>query len=133
MATKTGKPNKKARRELARKKARRRKLIIILTVIVIVLAVAAIVTISTIMNAGTDTYTDGDQFVKLRPNGRFVANLHHDEKYRGTYEITEQGNWPVIAFTTGGETIYGQFMEDNLFLPDAWQDDHGHNSVLTKK
>ena len=133
MANNTQKLNKKTRRELAKKKAKMRKIIIILSVVIVVIAAAAVVTISMIISAGTDTYTDGHQTVKLRSNGRFVAELHHDEKFRGTYSMEQQGNWPVIAFTTGGETVYGQFMEDNLLLPDAWHDDHGHNTVLPKK
>ena len=133
MATTTPKLNKKARRELARKKAKMKKLIIILAIVVVVLAVAAYFVISAIVEAGTDTYSDGDQFVKLRSNGRFVAEIHHDDRYRGTYTIEEQGNWTVIAFNVKGEIVNGMFMEDYLLLPDEWQDDHGHNSALPKQ
>jgi len=133
MAVKNQKLNKKARRELAKKRAKMKKLIIIVSAVVIVLGVAAFIYFSTTAAAGTETYTDGYQTVTLRPNGRFSANLYHDEKYTGTYTIEDQGSWSIVAFVVNNQTIYGTIIQDNLMLPDDWHDDHGHNTVLQKK
>jgi hypothetical protein len=84
------------------------------------------------VQAGTETFTDGYQTVKLRQNGRFTAELHHNEKHRGTYTKEQEEAWTIVTFSYDGETAYSQIIEDILLLPEQWQDEHSHNSALER-
>jgi hypothetical protein len=132
MAKSTQRPNKKTRRELAKRRARTKKLAIISTIVVIVIAVAAYVTISLYMAAGTETFTDGYQIVRLRPNGRFTATLYHNVRHSGRFTMEEQEGLVTVAFTHDGVTVRGQVTGDNLIVPDEWRDACGHSTVLAR-
>ena len=127
------KSNKKARRELARKKARQKKLLIIAAVVVIVLAVAAVVIFGAVQDAGTQIFSQPPQTVRLLPNRTFTAELYHGIRHSGTYTKTEQDGLTTIEFNSGGVTAQTVIIDDNLFVPLEWQDDHGHNTVLPKR
>jgi len=118
---------------LVRKQARRKKILTVLAVAAAVLIVAAIVTIGTIADARTDIFGDGDQVVRLRPNGRFTATLYHGFRHSGSYTLSEEGGVTTVLLTTGGTTIEASIIDGRFFLPDAWQDNCGHNMILSRR
>ena len=124
---------KQARRELARKKAKRNKLIAIIVVVVVVVTATTLITYTVIQNNMAEVFSDGEQTVRLRPDGRFRAQLAHDSSYRGSYTRTDEGGVMVITFSYGKETAVGQLIIDQLYLPDEWDDGHGHAGMLTKQ
>jgi len=121
------------RRERAIKKAKRQKTIAIASIAVVALALIAFGIYSAISSAGTETYSDGSQVIKLRPDATFTASLSHGEKYSGSYTKTEQEGKTVIAFTGNEKTVYGEIDGANLRIPIEWQDDHGHGDTLKKR
>jgi cytoskeletal protein RodZ len=126
--------SKNARREMAIKKAKRKRIIVITVAGALALALITVITISAIREARAETYTDGSQSVKLLPNGSFTATISHGDLYNGTYTKTEQEVSTVITFITdNGSTAGGEIKEGQLFLPEEWLDDHGHNAVLPLK
>ena len=133
MAKSTQKLNKKTRRVLAKKKAKQRKILIIAGVFVLLLAIASVVYVSTTVEARTIVYSDGSQVVRLRPNGRFSADLSHGARFRGTYTVEDEGRWKNISFTERGVTIYSMIMDENLIIPEEWQDACQHNTMLPRR
>ena len=126
--------SKNARREMAIKKAKRKRLIIITVAGVLALALITVITISAIREARTETYTDGSQNVKLHPDGSFTASISHGDLYSGTYTKTEQEGYTVVTYITdSGSTASGEIIEGQLYIPDEWLDDHGHNAILPLK
>ena len=123
---------KQARRELARKKAKRNKMIAIIVVVAVAIAATTLITYTVIQNSMAEVYASSDQTVRLRPDGRFRAQLH-DSSYRGSYTKTDEGGVTVITFSYGKETATGSIIIDQLYLPDEWDDGHGHAGMLTKK
>jgi len=124
---------KQARRELARKKAKRNKLITIIVVAVVVLTTATLITYTVVQNSMAEVFTDGTQTVRLRPDGRFRAELAHDDKYSGKYTKTDEIGLTMITFSYGKETAEAYLVYDQLYLPDKWDDGHGHDNMLTRK
>ena len=123
---------KQARRELARKKAKRNRMIAITVVSAVLLIAATLITYTVIQNSLAEVYTDGEQTVSLRPNGRFRAELAH-ENYRGSYKKTEEDGATVVTLTYGKASVVAHLYDDQMELPEEWNDDHGHGDVLTKK
>jgi len=123
---------KRARRELARRKAKRNKTIIITVCLVVFITATVLITYNVIQNSLADVYSNSEMTVKLRPDGRFRAALH-DEKYRGSYATVDESGVIVITFTYGGKTAVTEIILDQLYLPDEWDDGHGHGDVLTKQ
>ena len=134
MPKKTKKSNtiQKAQRESERKQVRRKKMMIIMIAVaaILALAITAYVIFTRIQDAGTETFTDGSQTVRLLPNGTFAADLYHSDGRRGRFEKIEGGAWTTIHFTYGGETVSSMIVDGVLFVPDAWQDACGHNTAL---
>jgi len=130
-------PKRIAQREEARKQAKRKQLIItiIIAVAVIALAITAYLVVNAVWIEGTEVFTDGDQTVRLRPNGKFTASLIHGVSYRGEYKYAEVGEWNLIYFTHDGVTVQSEILAGQLFLPDEWQAacGHGHNSLLPRR
>jgi cytoskeletal protein RodZ len=126
--------SKNARREMAIKKAKRKRLIIVTVAGVLALALITVITISAIREARTETYTDGSQSVKLLPDGSFSATISHGDLYNGTYTKTDQEGLTVVTYSTdSGSTASGVIIEGQLYIPEEWLDDHGHNTVLPLK
>ena len=125
---------KQARRELARKKAKRDRLITIIVIVAVVLATATLITYTVIQNSMAEVFTDGEQTVRLRPDGRFRATLIHDNKYSGTYTKVDEIGVITITFSYGKDTAEAFLVYDQLYLPEEWDDGHGHDSnMLTRK
>ena len=136
--TKKAQQKQKALRKEKRKheKAKKsKKQIIILVAAIAVFIIAAVVILSLNSSSAPDTevYSDGHQTVTLLPDGTFTAELVHDERESGTYDKTDQGGLMIVSFTVDDETVYGLITDDTLYLPEEWQDDHGHNSALPKQ
>ena len=119
---------KTARREQAIKQAKRKKIVLI-AVAVSVVMIAAIISVSTLLIGGAETYSDGHQIITLSADGSFTASLAHETRYSGTYERISGG----VMFTYGGRTAFAEVEGDELELPHEWNDGHGHGSHLTKR
>ena len=136
MAKKTKKTDPKAvaRREKARKKAKLKRLMLTIAVCVFVgLAIAGYLIFSSMREAATDTFSDGTQTIRLRPNGRFTAQLYHGMSFNGEYTIGEEEGWTIVSFTHDGMTVQSEIVEDMLFIPTEWHDQCGHNTVLPRR
>ena len=126
---------RKSKSRSRRNRANKRTTVIAITAIAVLFVAAVAYGIYTsVISAGTETYTDGGQTVKLLPNGKFTAELYHGDSYSGTYSKVESGGWTNVHLNYDGDTAIGMIMEKQFFLPDAWQDDdgHGHGTVLSK-
>ena len=123
---------KKDRREQAIKKKKRKRNVIIAVVSVVVLALVAVTVITVMSSIGTETYSDGQQSIKLNSDGSFTAALYHI-RYDGTYVRT--GDSIELTYDFGGTTatVFAQLDGDSLYLPIEWDDSHGHGNVLTKR
>ena len=119
--------NKKARAELAQKKAKDKRKKLILISAGAGLALVGIILFGLVTAARTERYGDGNASIELRPSGRFSATLYH-ERFSGTYTRMDG----AIAFTVDGVTVTAELDGELLFLPEEWDDDHGHGSVLFK-
>ena len=134
MAKKKGQgTNKKVKREMEAKQAKTKKVIVISAVVVVFLAIAALFVYDAVMKSGTEFYSDGHQSVRLFSDGTFTAELYHGVRYSGTYEKIGQGDDFSIAYTSGDVTVTGEVTGRLLHIPEEWQDDHGHGTVLTKQ
>ena len=141
---------KKAQRELEMKKAKRRKKIVIGVIAVLLLALAIAIAVSVLSgnggNGGTggndgsgevseaafEVFSDGTQTVMLLPDGTFAATLAHEESENGTFTKETAGDKTLIGFDTVEGTVFGTIEGDVLYIPEEWQDDHGHGSALTR-
>ena len=121
--------NKKARRELAQKKAKQKKILIFSIGGALILAIAAVIIVTAVNAANTETYSSTGQSIRLNANGEFSASLFHGSTYGGTYEKTDGS----VIFTYGETTAIAMLDGDTLFLPPEWDDGHGHGSVLTRR
>ena len=124
---------KQTRRELARKKARRNKQIAIIVFVVAVVTVTTLITYTVIQNRMAEVYSDGEQTIWLRPDGRFRVRLAQEKSFRGSYTGADEGGVTVITFSYGKETAVGQLIIDQLYLPAEWDDGDGHIGMLTKQ
>ena len=116
-----------------RAKLKRKKTILIAVVVTLALVIVAIGIISIVWGTGVDTYSDGNQTVRLHPNGRFSARLNHDVRYNGAYTRTAQGERTEVALFYEESPVFTEIIEDVFHVPDEWQDNHRHNTLLPKK
>jgi ABC-type phosphate transport system substrate-binding protein len=122
--------SKKAKREAELKKAKRNKIITVISVAAAILILAGAIIFNNMRSAGTETYSDGEQFISLRADGSFSAALYHGVQYSGTYERASGG----INLTYDGQQAFAAIQGGALNLPEEWGDDgHGHGSTLMKR
>jgi len=128
---------KKARHDTKVKKAKRKKKIVIAVIALFLIALAVAIAIS-IWNSSkedavsvVETYSDGHQTVRLLSDGSFTAALAHENE-SGIYLKTTEDGKELIAFITEEGTALGEIADDALIIPEEWQDDHGHGSVLPR-
>ena len=127
--------SKKTCREEALKKEKQKKqkkIVILLVCVLIAALVISLLVFNVSQKKGDRLFTDGHQTVTLRTNGTFTARLAHDSR-TGTYTEKKDGEVITISFTTEGTTVTGEITNDELTIPDEWDDDHGHGSKLRLK
>jgi flagellar basal body-associated protein FliL len=120
---------KNKRREVAIKKAKSKKIItvsicVVLTAIVLMFAVFAATQENKI-----ETYSNGIKMVQLLPDGNFSATLAHNVRKNGTYEKAEEN----IMFNVNGRTETGRIINNELHIPDEWDDNHNHGKILPRR
>ena len=125
--------NKKAHRKTAGSRAKRRQKTKIIVGATILTALIIAVIVGGIFSALTQVYTDGSASIELRPNGRFSAVLHHNERYAGTYTTSQSGGATLVHLTHDGVTTIAMILDYGFVIPDEWDDGHGHGSVLPKR
>jgi len=123
---------KNLKKEKIAKKAKQKKIITILVCAVLVLAVAGFVFIMQNKQKTTETYGLYGQTVQLLPDGKFTAALAHNVNKSGTYTKKKDGNNIIVSFNINGKIESGRITDNNLYLPEEWDDGHGHGSVFPK-
>jgi len=125
---------KAQKKENAKKKANRKKLIIIgICVLAVVIAAAVIILIRNQSSAaaGTEVYSYGGQSIWLFANGNFTANLAHNT-INGAYTKVNESGQTLVYFNISGNQVVGRIINNSLYLPDEWDDGHGHGSVFSR-
>jgi len=123
---------KNLKKMVIRKRANRRNIFVMIA-IALVIGAAAFVWTNINNPKDAETYSAGGQTIRLLPDGKFTANLAHGNKKDGTYARIEEGGWTLIVFTeSNGNVSEGSIQNDRLYMPSAWDDGHGHGSVLSK-
>jgi len=126
--------DKKLRKELAIKKAKQKKIITAVISAVAVLAVIIVLAVVLYYTVGqqpkADIYSDGSQTIQLFEDGKFTANLSHGVNKSGTYTKTTEGNKIVVEFDVSGDISEGQIVNNTLYFPEEWEDEHAHGNAL---
>lgn len=129
--------SKAERKEAAIAKAKRKKMFVHWALVLVLTPVISLSIRGAVRNSRADVYTDGGASVTLYADGDFAASLYHGERYNGIYTRTSGGDRTEVVFITssGGvvQSAIGTIEGDELILPEAWQDGHGHGTILTKK
>jgi len=135
--SKIAKPTgRRERLEQSRKKAKRNRRIGILVVVLLVLialAATALIIYNTVQNNNADTFGINDIELKLRSDGRFTATLPHDERYRGQYSLVEEGGETIVTLVYNRTSVDGRIVDDQFYIPAAWQDSCGHATTLPRR
>ena len=123
--------NKKERQAAAQKKAKQKKIRAISLCAAIVLVIAAIVALSAYQQMGSRVFAYGNVSVTLRKNGAFTAALTHETR-RGAYtEEPAEDGVVTVTFVVDGISVQGSIADNILTIPEAWDDGHGHGTMLT--
>ena len=123
---------KARKKEEALKKSNRKKILILGICALVVIAAAAIAMYFFTYNDGTEIYSAGGQTVHLYDDGTFTASLAHNVRKGGRYEKLANENVIEVMFYVDGRTESGWILNDSLYIPDEWDDGHGHGSVLRR-
>ena len=129
MASNKQPSGRRARIEHSRKQAKKKRLILIAILAVVVLAAGIFLTYSVYQTAAAERFGIGSYEVVLRPNGRFTANLFHNTNFRGRYTLTEHVGMRLVTFTHGDDTVFAEIVDDDFYIPQAWQDACGTHEV----
>jgi uncharacterized protein YxeA len=121
--------SKKARREAAKKK-KQKNVMIIIVCIAVVAAIAAFFIYNSIQQGQTRVFTAGEQTVSLHQDGKFAAQLAHNVTKRGTYTEEASGGLTMVTFYQDEAMELGIIQDNVLYLPDEWDDGHGHGTRL---
>jgi len=122
--------NRKRRHEESVKKEKQKKLIIAATVALVAI-VAALVVYNVFIKKESRVFKLGDQTVTLQGNGKFKAELAHDENFNGTYTESEKDGVTTVTFTyNNGKKTDGTIKNDILTIPHEWTDEHDHGSYF---
>jgi len=114
------------------KKAKQKKLIILLICSISALAILLIVYNNFFRQDSSETYSFQGQTVKLSGDGNFTASLAHGVRKSGTYTKRTEEGIIIVSFNISGRTEAGFIFENNLYLPEEWDDNHGHGSVFPR-
>ena len=128
--------SKRARHEkeiALEKKRRRTRRITLIAFVAVILVIAAYGIFNMTKSVDAEIYSDNGQTLQLLSDGTFTATLSHGASYSGTYTKIEQGDITLVAFSSGGETVYGEIEDGQLHIPHEWDDGHGHGNTLTKQ
>jgi len=122
---------KARKKQNAVKKANRKRLFIISVCVLVLAAAAGITFFVRNQNSGAEIYSLGGQSVQLFSNGTYTARLAHNSN-AGTYTKTAEGHRTLIIFNTRGEETNGYIENNLLYLPDEWDDGHGHGMIFQR-
>jgi hypothetical protein len=122
---------KNSRREEAIKRGKRKKTIRLVVCALVVVAIGALLAYASFTQNGKRIFSDGHQTITLNNNGRFHAELFHENK-EGAYTERIDGNIMIITFSYDGTDAEGYIDGDILHIPDEWDDHHGHGTELRK-
>jgi len=126
------KKTKAQKKEAAIKKVNRKIFIIVgICVLAIVVAVIVIVAVRNQNSAGAEIYSYGGQSVWLFTNGNFTASLAH-HTVNGTYTKVNESARTLVYFSVNGNQVIGRIINNSLYLPDEWDDGHGHGTVFPR-
>jgi len=111
----------------------KRKKVAIISVCVAVIAIIVFFAVyDWYQDRQTRVFTDGYQTVTLKGDGTFTARLAHDSR-NGRYTESTAAGVTSISFIVDGRTDIGFIEGDVLTIPDAWDDHHGHGTVLRRQ
>jgi len=122
---------KARKKEKARKRANKKRLITICICVLVVVVAAGVVFFLRNYNEG-EIYGYSGQTVQLFTNGKFTAKLAHNT-VSGTYARTTEGVLTIVKFNVNGYETTGFIENISLYLPDEWDDGHGHGNIFTRQ
>ena len=125
--------SKKHRRQQAIKREKKKKIMIITVCAAVAAVIAILIAYNLYQQRNDRVYSAGEQTVRLRDNGTFVARFYHGVRRSGTYSETSANGFTSISFVYDGETADGRIDGDILTIPDEWDDNHGHGNRLMLK
>jgi hypothetical protein len=125
--------SKARRKELALKKAKQKKRLAAGLCALAAVVVLTFVTLSVIRQSGAETYSGGGQTVQLFTDGKFSANLGHNQYKSGSYTKTAEDGRVMVTFHVNGVTAEGWIENNRLHIPEEWDDGCGHGSILPRK
>jgi uncharacterized ion transporter superfamily protein YfcC len=121
------------RKEKAIRKARQKTILIVSIIALIITAVIAVGVYSASRQNNAEIYSTGGQTVQLFADGNFSARLAHNTLKNGTYTKREDGSNTIVSFNVDGRVELGRIENNRLFIPEEWDDGHGHGNVLRKR
>jgi len=116
----------------AEKKAKQKRLIIICVCVLIALIIAAIALYFFTGQKSAETFVLNGQTVQLHDDGKFSASLAHGVRKSGTYTKRTENGGIVVSFNINGKIENGWIINNALYLPDEWDDNHGHGNVFPR-
>ena len=120
---------KRMRRIEAIKKAQRKKILTVTVCCIISLIIIGLLSVNLYRQSKARIFTGGGQTVTLFEDGTFTANLAHETR-KGTYTESSEGS---VLFVSEGIEANGRIVNNDLSLPEEWDDHHGHNATLKLK
>jgi hypothetical protein len=121
---------KKLRREAAQKKAKRIKTVLVIISALVLVAVLVLVIHTIIRASNTETFSGNGQIVQLFSDGKYFATLAHNVRRSGTYTKYEDNGGFTVEFVTNGFIEVGWIINNELHMPEAWDDFHNHGRIL---
>ena len=118
------------------KKKNRKKLLIIGICAILIIVAGSIITYSIYTGnhqEGVEIYRYHGQTVRLFADGRFTASLAHRVEKSGTYTKATESNRITVLFHTDGKTEVGRIIDNSLYIPNEWDDGHGHGNVFPRR
>ena len=120
------------KKENAEKKAKQKRLIIICVCVLTALVIAGISLYFFTGQKSTETFGLNGQTVQLFADGKFSASLAHSVQKSGTYTKRTENGGIVVSFNINGKIENGWIINNALYLPDEWDDNHGHGNVFPR-
>jgi hypothetical protein len=130
---KTKRQEKILQREKAKRQAKRRKILIICVCALVAAVLLAFAVLAMIRNATAETYSDGNQTVRLFSDMTFKADLTHGKSISGSYKILDTDGGTAVLFSSGGREVRGFIENGSLRIPREWEDGCGHGNVLPRR
>ena len=114
--------NKKSKnREAAQKSARKKRRAILGTCAVLIVVIIAAIIAYQATRPETRVFSVTAQSVTLYENGNFTARLAHNINISGTFTEEVGEEMTTILFTSEGNVVSSQIIDNILVLPVEWR------------